>query len=98
MTLNRLAGFIGVVFGVLFLLYLFVMSTLLPPNITGLKWWLMVIQRMFSPGVLLGTLIGIASLLAGVFLLLIGGHKKGVTVAVLIVLVILLAIVGIALC
>jgi hypothetical protein len=96
-ALNRLVGFVGVVFGVLFLLYLFVNSTLLPPEITGLKWWMMGIQKMFSPGVLVGTLIGIASVAAGMSLLLMGKQKRSRAAVVLIVLIILLVIVGVAL-
>jgi hypothetical protein len=87
MAMTRLTGAVLVGFGVLFLLYMFVGATLLPPGLTGLTWWAVVIQTMFSRGFILGTLLGMASFATGTSLLILprGSYLYVITIAIIII-------------
>lgn len=69
MSWTRVAGIIATAFGALFLFYLFMWSTLLPPELTGAAWWTAVLRTMFSRGAVEGTVIGIVVVIGGIFLM-----------------------------
>ena len=79
MLWTRAVGGIAVVFGVLFLLYLFAWCTLMPPGLTGWVWWSRVLGTMVSRGAVAGTALGAACVAGGVFLLLLPA-KRGSTI------------------
>jgi hypothetical protein len=87
MMMIRLAGVVLIAFGVLFLLYMFAWSTLLPPGLTGLTWWAAVLKQMFSRGAILGTLLGMAAFATGVVLLVLprGRYLYVITIAIIVV-------------
>ena len=91
MSKIRLVGIIGIVFGLLFLFYLFLGSTLVPPTLIGAAWWATVFRTMFSAA-LTGTVIGIAFVVSGLFLLL-QPRRKWISWAVLSFMAVLLLIV-----
>jgi hypothetical protein len=84
MYLTRLAGVIATVFGVLFLLYIFVNCTLVPPELTGSAWWATVLRTMVSQGAVLGTALGAVCILGGVFLLFFRPKPRPTLLAVIV--------------
>ena len=88
MSKTRLAGIAAASFGVLFLFYIFLNSTLLPPGLKGMAWWSAVLRTMVSRGAVAGTLLGVLFVIGGIVLIFQGRrHRLSVlSVAVLVVL------------
>jgi hypothetical protein len=84
MYLTRAAGVIATVFGVLFLLYIFVMCTLVPPGLTRAAWWATVLRTMVSQGAVLGTALGAVCIVGGVFLLFLRPRPRPTLLAVIV--------------
>ena len=70
MPLTRIVGVLFTAFGAMFLLYLFLWSTLVPPDLKGAAWWAAVFHMMFGPGAILGTMVGIVCVGGGLILIL----------------------------
>ena len=70
MSLTRIAGVLFMAFGAMFLLYVFLWSTLQPPDLKGAAWWGPVFHTMFGPAGVLGTGLGIVCVGGGFILLL----------------------------
>jgi nitrate reductase gamma subunit len=93
------AGIIAAAFGTLFLLYLFIGNSMLPPELTGAAWWAAVLRAMVSPGAIAGTAIGITLVVGGILLMLRRSPSRSsfvsiaaaAVIAVLILLVIILS-------
>jgi hypothetical protein len=83
MYLTRMVGVIATVFGVLFLLYIFVGCTLVPPELTGRAWWAAVLRTMVSQGAILGTALGAVFVLGGVCLLFFRAKPRPTLLAVI---------------
>lgn len=97
MALTRMVGVIVTVFGVLFLLYIFVNCTLLPPELTGRAWWAAVLRTMVSQGAVLGTALGAFCVMGGVFLLLFrAGPRTTIAAVIVMAALAVLIILGIA--
>lgn len=95
MSLTRVAGIIAVVCGVLFLLYIFAWSTLMPPEMTGAAWWTQVLRTMVSRGAITGTALGTVCVVGGIFLLFLRSttHRPSlIAVIVMTVLAVLIAL------
>jgi hypothetical protein len=97
MYLTRIAGVLATVFGVLFLLYIFVGCTLQPPELTGSAWWAAVLRTMVSQGAVLGTALGSVCILGGVFLLLFrAGPRRTLAAMIVMAALAVLIVLGIA--
>ena len=98
MSLHRLAGISFALFGAMLLFYIFAWSTLLPPTLTGAAWWSAVLRTMFGPGAI-GTLIGIACVVGGLFLVL-QQPRRGLSPVSVVVMTVLavITLVAVALC
>ncbi len=70
MRWTRIAGAIAAVMGIFFLLYLFLWSTLQPPNLRGAAWWASVFHTMIRGWTIVGDLLAVGLILGGVFLIL----------------------------
>jgi hypothetical protein len=88
----RLTGIIAVCVGLLFLLWMFVWCTLIPPGLTGAEWWAAVLGKMVSSGEICGTMIGCACILGGTFLLVQRSNRQP-SIATRVVLAVLVALI-----
>jgi hypothetical protein len=93
MSLTRVAGIIAAAFGTLFLFYIFMWSSLLPPELTGAAWWAAVLRTMVSRGAVAGTAIGIAVVVGGIFLLFQRSKPRPSLVSVIVAAVVAVLIV-----
>ncbi len=97
MYLTRVAGAIATGFGVLFLLYIFLGCTLVPPELTGAAWWFAVLRTMVSQGAVFGTALGAFCVVAGLFLLFFRAGPQPTLLAVIVMVALaILILFGIA--
>jgi hypothetical protein len=84
MSWTRTAGIIAAAFGALFLLYIFLWSTLLPPELTGAAWWTAVLRTMVSRGAGAGTAIGTVALVGAIILTLRRSPPRSLLVSIIV--------------
>ena len=74
-TLQATAGVLGIVIGAFFLIFTFGFSTMVGPDLRGLDWWMAVVGMIWHGGMFtLG--LGSASLIVGVWLLLLARRSE----------------------
>ena len=95
MSVTRVAGIIAAAFGAMFLFYIFIGSTLLPPELTGAAWWAAVFRTMVSRGFVAGTAIGIALVVSGILLILRQSPPRSLLVSILVVAAVALLILSV---